>query len=68
MAFYNYDSVEKLDDSKDEWTVRVRAQSVWKGITKKTGEFRGLNIIFFDDYVRLIQHTPFVNIYYCTFL
>ena len=65
MAFYNYDSVEKLDDSKDEWTVRVRAQSVWKGITKKTGEFRGLNIIFFDDYVRLIQHTPFVNIYYC---
>ncbi|XP_017226416.1 uncharacterized protein LOC108202502 [Daucus carota subsp. sativus] len=50
MAFYNYDSVEKLDDSKDEWTVRVRAQSVWKGITKKTGEFRGLNIIFFDDY------------------
>ncbi|KAK1387360.1 hypothetical protein POM88_015538 [Heracleum sosnowskyi] len=50
MSFYHYDSIQDLDDSTDEWNLRVRAQAIWKGITRQTGEFRGYNIIFFDDY------------------
>ncbi|KAK1356499.1 hypothetical protein POM88_049755 [Heracleum sosnowskyi] len=49
MAFNKYDSFNSLNDSTTEWKIRVRAQSIWKGITKKTGEFRGYNIILFDD-------------------
>lgn len=55
MSFYNYDTVHCLNDFKAKWSLRVRAQSIWKGITKKTGEFRGYNIIFFDDYVSVIH-------------
>ncbi|KAK1353899.1 hypothetical protein POM88_052264 [Heracleum sosnowskyi] len=50
MAFYKYDTIEGLNDSREDWILRVRAQAIWKGITKQTGEFRGYNIIFFDDY------------------
>ncbi|KAK1393274.1 hypothetical protein POM88_012330 [Heracleum sosnowskyi] len=49
MAFSKYDSFNSLNDSTTEWKIRVRAQSIWKGITKKTGEFRGYNIVLFDD-------------------
>lgn len=51
MSFYKHDSIDSLNDSKEEWSLRVRAQSIWKGITRQTGEFRGYNIVFFDDYV-----------------
>ncbi|KAK1361527.1 hypothetical protein POM88_046001 [Heracleum sosnowskyi] len=50
MYFYNYDNIHGLDDSTEEWRLRVRAQAIWKGITRQTGEFRGYNIIFIDDY------------------
>ncbi|KAK1397392.1 hypothetical protein POM88_007255 [Heracleum sosnowskyi] len=49
MAFTKYDSFNSLNDSTTEWKIRVRAQSIWKGITKKTEEFRGYNIVLFDD-------------------
>lgn len=39
---------------KSEWTVRVRAQSIWKGVNRQTQEFRGLNVIFIDDSVTLL--------------
>lgn len=55
MSFNKYDSVEGLNDSKEEWILRLRAQSIWKGITRQTGEFRGYNIIFFDDSVSVTQ-------------
>lgn len=63
MEFYKYDSVETLDDSKQEWSIRVRAQSIWKGITRKTGEFRGFNIIFFDDSVRTNAEPLNINLF-----
>ncbi|KAK1398584.1 hypothetical protein POM88_008447 [Heracleum sosnowskyi] len=49
MAFNKYDSLRSLNDSTEDWNIRVRAQSIWKGITRQNGEFRGYNIIFFDD-------------------
>lgn len=55
MSFYKHDSIDSLDDSKEDWSIRVRAQSIWKGITRQTGEFRGYNIIFFDDYVSTLN-------------
>ena len=64
MEFNKYDVVECLDDSRDDWTIQVRAQSIWKGITKKTGEFRGYNIVFFDDSVRYVDLFLF-NILIC---
>ncbi|KAK1358273.1 hypothetical protein POM88_051529 [Heracleum sosnowskyi] len=44
------EDLKGLDDSTEEWRLRVRAQAIWKGITRQTGEFRGYNIIFIDDY------------------
>ncbi|KAL8148157.1 hypothetical protein AgCh_005489 [Apium graveolens] len=44
------EKLQALDDSTDEWRLKVRAQAVWKGITRQTGEFRGFSIIFIDDY------------------
>ncbi|KAK1357532.1 hypothetical protein POM88_050788 [Heracleum sosnowskyi] len=49
MSFNKYDTVEDLNDSKHDWLLRVRAQAIWKGITKETKEFRGYNVIFVDD-------------------
>lgn len=51
MAFYKFDSLQFLDDSEEEWIIRVRAQSIWKGINRQTGEVKGYNIIFCNDYV-----------------
>ncbi|KAK1375148.1 hypothetical protein POM88_031341 [Heracleum sosnowskyi] len=49
MFFNKYHTVEDLNDSTNDWLVRVRAQAVWKGITRETNEFRGYNLIFIDD-------------------
>ncbi|KAK1396875.1 hypothetical protein POM88_006738 [Heracleum sosnowskyi] len=49
MSFNKYDTVEDLNDSKHDWLLRVRAQAIWKGITKETNSFRGYNVIFVDD-------------------
>lgn len=46
--------MNKLDPSKIKWEIKVRAQAVWKGITRDTKEFRGLNILFIDDSVKNI--------------
>ena len=54
MEFNKFDVVQFLDESRDDWSIQVRAQSIWKGITKKTGEFRGYNIILFDQFVRIL--------------
>ncbi|KAL1808435.1 hypothetical protein ACET3Z_025425 [Daucus carota] len=42
--FINYHS-----DVETNLRKRARAQAVWKGITRETKEFRGLNILFVDD-------------------
>ncbi|XP_017221477.2 uncharacterized protein LOC108198224 [Daucus carota subsp. sativus] len=47
--FNKYDKVQQLHSERTEWTLRVRAQAVWKGINRQTQEFRGLNVIFIDD-------------------
>ncbi|KAK1382779.1 hypothetical protein POM88_020514 [Heracleum sosnowskyi] len=49
MSFNKYDTVKDLNDSKHDWILRVRAQAIWKGITKETKDFRGYNVIFIDD-------------------
>ncbi|KAK1380382.1 hypothetical protein POM88_027126 [Heracleum sosnowskyi] len=49
MSFNKYDTVEDLNDSKHDWLLRIRAQALWKGITKETKDFRGYNVIFIDD-------------------
>lgn len=52
MSFNKYESLSRLDDSREDWVIRVRAQTLWKSINKKTGEFKGYNLIAFDDSVR----------------
>ncbi|KAL1815930.1 hypothetical protein ACET3Z_018504 [Daucus carota] len=47
--FNRYDKVEHLRPQRTEWTIRVRAQAVWKGINRETQDFRGFNVIFIDD-------------------
>lgn len=51
MAFSKYSTLRNLNDTTELWDIRVRAQAIWKGITRQNGEFRGYNIIFFDDSV-----------------
>ena len=54
MSLIKYDKFNTLNDSKTEWRVRVRAQSIWKGITRSSAEFRGYNIVLFDDSVGIV--------------
>ncbi|XP_074338975.1 uncharacterized protein LOC141677115 [Apium graveolens] len=49
MSFSKSHTFDELNDSTTYWTIWVRAQSIWKGVTMKTNKFRGYNIIFFDD-------------------
>lgn len=51
MPFNKYDMLSSLSDCTDEWLIRVKAQAVWRGVNRSTGEFKGLNIVFFDDSV-----------------
>lgn len=51
MIFNKYDKVQNLKVETTEWTLRVKAQTVWKSINRKTNEFKGLNVIFMDDTV-----------------
>lgn len=45
-----------LNSSKIKWNIRVRAQAIWKGITRESKEFRGINILFIDDSVRVTNY------------
>ncbi|XP_017217090.1 uncharacterized protein LOC108194647 [Daucus carota subsp. sativus] len=49
MAFISTTPLNKLNSSKIKWVIRVRAQAIWKGITRETNEFRGINMLFIDD-------------------
>lgn len=51
MAFTSTTPLNKLNSSKIRWEIQVRAQAVWKGITRDTKEFRGMNVLFIDDSV-----------------
>ncbi|KAK1393022.1 hypothetical protein POM88_012078 [Heracleum sosnowskyi] len=44
-----FNTLLSLTTEKIVWSVRVRAQAVWKGINRKTNEFKGFNIIFIDE-------------------
>lgn len=65
MSFNNFTPLTKINASKIKWKIRVRAQALWKGITRKTKEFRGLNMILVDDSVscNIIQRHYFVVIF-----
>ncbi|XP_074327393.1 uncharacterized protein LOC141665311 [Apium graveolens] len=45
----SYHTLFELTTEKIVWSIRVRAQAVWKGINQTTNEFRGFNILFIDD-------------------
>ncbi|WOH15092.1 hypothetical protein DCAR_0934629 [Daucus carota subsp. sativus] len=49
MEFITHSPITKLNSSTIKWTIKARAQAVWKGITRDSKEFRGLNILFVDD-------------------
>ncbi|KAL1804911.1 hypothetical protein ACET3Z_027979 [Daucus carota] len=49
MSFSKFHRFDELDESSTDWCIHVRAQAVWKGVNKKTKEFRGYNIISIDD-------------------
>ncbi|KAK1357305.1 hypothetical protein POM88_050561 [Heracleum sosnowskyi] len=49
MSFNQYTPIMNLDSSKIKWKIRARAQALWKGVTRESKEFRGINIIFVDD-------------------
>lgn len=51
MSFNSYTPLTQLSSSRIKWNIRVRAQAVWKGITRETKEFRGINLILVDDSV-----------------
>lgn len=54
MSFSKFNTFDELDPLSTDWCIRVRAQSIWKGINLKTNEFRGLNVVFLDDTVRIL--------------
>ncbi|KAK1378562.1 hypothetical protein POM88_025306 [Heracleum sosnowskyi] len=49
MDLNKFDTVASLTTEKVVWSIRVRAQTIWKGINRTTNEFRGFNIIFMDE-------------------
>ncbi|KAK1402287.1 hypothetical protein POM88_001892 [Heracleum sosnowskyi] len=49
MDLNKFDTLASLTTEKVVWSIRVRAQTVWKGINRTTNEFRGFNIIFMDE-------------------
>lgn len=62
MSFNKFDTVDQLDDSKNNWEIRVRAQAIWKGVSREKNEFCGYNLIFVDDCVsHLTLCTPIIR-------
>ena len=51
MTFSWFSALSDLNESRYDWTIRVRAQAIWQGMNAQTKVFRGLNIIFIDDAV-----------------
>ncbi|XP_074374525.1 uncharacterized protein LOC141714929 [Apium graveolens] len=51
MGGRNLTNLLNLTTEKILYSVRVRAQAVWKGINRTTNEFRGFNIIFTDEQI-----------------
>ncbi|KAL1827487.1 hypothetical protein ACET3Z_005899 [Daucus carota] len=49
MQFIKHSPITDLNTSTIKWTVRARAQAIWKGISRDTKEFRGINILLVDD-------------------
>ena len=61
MLFNKYQKLTNISDEITEWSVIVRAQSIWDGINRTTLEFRGLNVILIDDEVSI---PPFLSVLY----
>lgn len=51
MSFCIYTPITCLNTTKIKWNIRVRAQAIWRGVTRETKEFRGYNLILVDDLV-----------------
>ncbi|KAK1368802.1 hypothetical protein POM88_034894 [Heracleum sosnowskyi] len=59
MTLNKYDVLSSLDTNTYNWNCRVRAQTIWKGISRETKKCFGINIIFLDDSNNRIQ--AFIN-------
>lgn len=56
MSNVKFDSLEALNDSKYEWTIKVRVIRIWDSYSSKGDkEFKGRNMLLLDDKV-LIQN------------
>ncbi|KAK1383282.1 hypothetical protein POM88_021017 [Heracleum sosnowskyi] len=49
MTFNKYDILSDIETKSFKWNCRVRAQAIWKGISRETQQCFGINIIFLDD-------------------
>lgn len=64
MSFNKFTPITKLTPSRIKWNIRVKTQAVWKGITRETKEFRGINMILVDDSVSSItEHYIYISKY-----
>lgn len=64
MLFNKIQKLQSLQTEKTEWTIRVRAQSIWEGVNRKTNEFKGLNLILIDDSVtRKLKFYSYIHLW-----
>lgn len=56
MSFNQHSPLSELHPSRYDWSIRVRAQSIWESRSKEKNEFRGFNVIFIDDSVSTTNH------------
>ncbi|KAK1363372.1 hypothetical protein POM88_038933 [Heracleum sosnowskyi] len=59
MPLNSYDLISVVNTTTFKWNCRVRAQAIWKGISRETQQCFGINIIFLDDFNNRIH--AFIN-------
>lgn len=52
MSFKEYNPIMRIETCTIKWSIRVRIQALWHGITRESKTFRGINMLLIDDCVR----------------
>ena len=55
MELDKFDSIEALTTTRFDWKCRLRLQCLWRASNMKTKEFWGLNMIYIDDSVSMLN-------------
>lgn len=55
MELQKYDSIQDLTTTRFDWNCRLRLQCVWRASNPKTKELWGLNMIYIDDSVSMLN-------------